>query len=172
MTLRRGSGLTRYTELARTPLDRASELTRSTPLARTARIRTHAEFRAARPTISRDEREARRLVRERADGRCEGCGRHGPTEWAHRVRRGPGAWCASNGLALCGFTSGLPVRPGVLSCHEWSHSFVIEARSVGWTLRTNTDPLTVPALLHGRGLTYLTADGDYRPAPPIEGDAA
>lgn len=118
-------------------------------------------MRASRPTVSREEREARRLVRERSEGTCEGCGRAPATDYAHRVGRAQGGpWCPTNALHLC--------RP----CHSWSHAWPVEARSVGWLLRSHDNPQTFPALLHGRGLTYLTTDGDYRPAPPIEGDAA
>lgn len=83
-----------------------------------------------------------------------------PTDWSHRLARGRlGGWTAQNGLALC------------TPCHRWCHDQPVMARSVGWVVRTNTDPLTVPALLHGLGWTYLTADGGYLPVP-TEGDAA
>lgn len=54
----------------KTPLTSTTPLSRSTPLPR-PRVRTLAEVRASRPTVSREEREARRLVRERSEGTCE-----------------------------------------------------------------------------------------------------
>lgn len=142
----RKSPLTRYTELARTgPLPR---------------VRTLAEVRASRPTISRDERDARAVVRARAAGLCEGCQRAPATDYAHRVGRAQGGpWCPANALHLC--------RP----CHGWCHANPAEARTFGWLLRSTDNPLTSPALLYGRGWTYLTVDGLYVPAP-TEGDAA
>lgn len=162
MTLRRTGPPERRTPLVnRTPLTSTTPLSRSTPLPR-SRVRTLAEVRASRPTVSREEREARKLLAARSGGTCEGCGRAPATDYAHRVGKAQGGpWCPANALALC------------RRCHEWSHGTPTEARSVGWLLRSTDDPATFPALLHGRGLNLLTADGGYRPAaPPTEGGAA
>lgn len=162
MALRRTGPPERKTPLVNhTPLTSSTPLSRSTPLPR-SRIRTLTEVRASRRPVSREEREARRLVRERSGGGCEGCPAAVSTDWSHRVARSRGGeWAAHNGLALC------------RRCHQFCHDQPEMARSVGWVVRTGTDSSTVPALLHGRGWTYLTADGCYRPAaPPTEGDAA
>ncbi len=154
MTLRRTGPPER-----KTPLVSRSELPRT-------RIRTHAEFRAHRPVITPAERHARDAVTARAQGRCEGCGRHGQTEWSHRIARGRGGiWCPSNGIALCGSLAAVLSGGGDNTCHHFCHDQPAMARSVGWIVRTNADPSTVPALLHGRGWTLLTADGLYVPAP-------
>lgn len=147
------SPLSRYTSLvARTPLARSSELARTAPLARTSRLRTHAEFRAAyRPVVTPEEREARAVVRARSMGLCEGCQRAPSTDYAHRVGRAQGGpWCPANALALC------------RGCHVWSHGTPVEARSVGWLLRSTDDYLTFPVLL-SRGLVLLRPDGTFTP---------
>jgi hypothetical protein len=171
MNLRRSSGLSRYTELRPgKPPARTSELARSSGLARSGfRVRTHAEIRASRPPVTPEEKWARDTVRARAAGVCEGCG-HAPAEqYSHRVGRGQlGPWHPANALHLCGDLGG---RPGVLGCHLWATRERVMSRSVGWVLYSTDDFLTFPALLHGRGLVLLTADGGYLPVP-TEGDAA
>ncbi len=176
MTLRRTgdwgrtSGLTRYSELrSTTPLPRTGELSRTAPLRRVSRVRTQEEVRASRPTVSAEERLARAVVRLRATGLCEGCGRAPATDYAHRVRRGPGKWCPSNALHLCGGLAASLARPGALSCHGWSHANPTAARSIGWLLRTTDDPETTPVLLP-RGWVRLHPDGSITPVQ--QGDAA
>jgi hypothetical protein len=121
--------------LRRTPLTSASTLTRKPFVAKPA-------------TRSVEETHARALVWARALGSCEGCGRVGPLDWSHRKARSQGgAWCPSNGLAMC------------RDEHRWCHENPAMARSVGWMVRRNEDPAAIPALLHGIGWVRLTADG-------------
>lgn len=150
--LRRTGPPARRTPLvARTPLAPGVPLQRSAPLARTSPLRTHAEFRAVRPVITADELTARATVKARAAGLCEGCQRAPSTDYAHRVGRAQGGpWCPANALALC------------RRCHEWSHGTPVEARSVGWLLRSTDDYLTFPVLLP-RGLVLLGTDGTFTP---------
>lgn len=121
----------------------------------------------ARPSVRTPaEVEARRLVELRSEGRCEGCNRPGPTEWAHRVSRAQGGpWTAANGLALCGDLTGGHAPTAGGGCHPWSHS--AEGRPIcekrGWILRRRQDPELEPVLIAGRGWQYLTPDGMYRP---------
>lgn len=149
--LRRTGDLSRYTELrSYTPLSRTGDLSRTTPM---RRVRTQEEVRASRPTVTAEERLARAVVRLRAAGLCEGCGRAPATDYAHRVGRAQGGpWCPANALALD------------RACHEWSHSFPVEARSVGWLLRSHDNYLTFPVLLPAHGLVLLGTDGTYIPA--------
>lgn len=163
-----GKPLERRTPLrSHTPLKQGGELSRSTPLPRspmprTPVVRTEAEVRASRrPLVTLEERRARRLVKARVvDGLCEGCGRWPAADYSHRVRRGPGAWCPSNALALC---SDLTTPAGVQGCHPWAHSNPDRARELGWLLRTTDDPLTTPAVLAWRGWFLLADDGGLTP---------
>lgn len=153
------------------PLTSTTPLSRSTPLPR-SRVRTLAEVRASRPTVSREERHARKLLAARSGGTCEGCGRAPATDYAHRVGRAQGGlWCPSNALHLCGGLAAALARPGALSCHAWSHANPTEARSVGWLLRSTDDYLTFPALLPVHGLVLLRPDGTFTPTS-TEGTAA
>ena len=125
---------------------------RGDPIARTPMRR-----KPARRTS--EETRARRLVRDRAEGRCEGCGRAPGVEWAHRVSRAQGGpWCPSNGLLLCG--------PG--GCHHWSHLNPEAARQWGWMLRRHQDPATSPVLHAWHGWVYLGADGSVTPVTDRE----
>ncbi len=115
---------------AKTPLASGS-----TPLRRAALLRQSARTREAaekprKPLVSKpapvtpEERRARRLVRARSNGVCEGCDRARAAHWAHRVRRDVGPWCPSNGLDLCaachtGWAHANPTAPVRLALHGW-----------------------------------------------------
>jgi hypothetical protein len=103
-----------------------------------------------RAKVSPEERNARKVVRARSGGLCEGCGVRPARDWAHRVGRGQqGRWCASNGLDLC--------NPA--GCHDRAHASPSWARERGWILLSTQDPATEPALLAGRGWVLLNNDG-------------
>lgn len=143
-------------------LRRTGPIERKTPLRR-APFNPGQRPKAKRKPVSPEERRARDLVYARSGWICEGCRQAPAAEWAHRVSRAQGGpWCAANGLHLC---NDLTARPGKRGCHEWSHGKDrAEAEALGWILRTHHDYLTTPVWLAGRGLTYLTTDGDYVPA--------
>ena len=135
---------------ARAPLQPGTGLTRN-PLPRTSPGPARRPLSSAHPKVTPEERRARRLVRVRSGGVCEGCRQARATDYSHRVRRGPGAWCPSNALDLCA------------SCHRFGHAEPLKARDLGWLLRTTDDPLIVPACLFGQGWVLLTPDGDAVP---------
>lgn len=81
------------------------------------------------------EAEARRVVRERAAGKCELCRRQA-TNWAHRVGRGQGGlWTPSNGILLCG--------SGTTGCHGWTTHERNHARVGGWIVDSGEHPADV-----------------------------
>ena len=105
------------------------------------------------------------LVRARAYGRCEGCGRSGDSQTHHRITRGMGgvqgaAYDASNnpsnGLRLC------------VECHDRTLDAeeVRECIAMGWVIerRSLINARVVPALIHtvnGYGWWYLTPAGTF-----------
>ena len=159
----------------RSPLVARSGLRRVTPLRASSPPPRSATAPRRRSGMSPEEREARDLVAARAAGRCEGCGRPGVCEWAHRVGRAQGGpWRATNGLWLCGDLTGghAPTTGG--GCHPWSHSRagrpVCERR--GWILRHHHGPATTPVWIFGRGWVLLAADGSCTPAEPARDEEA
>jgi hypothetical protein len=116
--------------------------------------------------VSAEERRARKLVRARSGGVCEGCGQAPATNYSHRIGRGVGGrWCPSNALDLCG--------SGITGCHGYVGARPKAARDErGWRLRSTDDPLTFPVLHAVHGLVLLDADGGFRPVEPIEDVAA
>jgi hypothetical protein len=128
------------------PLPRSSLPLRRGPLSRTPASRTS------------EETSARRGLRGRSGGRCEGCPCAAATDYAHRKACSQGGgWCLSNALHLC------------RACHAWAHANPEMARSVGWMVRRSEDPAAIPALLHGGRWMLLHPDGT---STPIEGRAA
>ncbi|MGW5147601.1 HNH endonuclease [Rhodococcus koreensis] len=73
------------------------------------------------------ERECRRLLMLRCEGRCERCGRWGYTLHHRRKRSQGGLWTASNCVALCG--------SGTTGCHGWVEANPLAAHEVGLWLR-------------------------------------
>lgn len=111
-----------------------------------------------RPKRTAEEAEARRLVRERSGGTCEGCGQRPAVEWSHRVARSQGGlWLASNGLHLC--------SPG--GCHDAAHHRPEWARGLGWMVRRGGIPAFVPARLAGHGWVLLDDSGGFTPADEL-----
>ncbi len=79
------------------------------------------------------ERECRRIVNARAEGRCERCSRPMATTVHHRRKRSQGGpWSPSNCVALCGH--------GTAGCHGWVESNPLAAHSEGLWLRAGEPP--------------------------------
>lgn len=96
------------------------------------------------------EAEARRIVYERSGGLCEADGQARATEWAHRVRRGVGPWCPSNGLHLCH------------EHHAWCHRNPKAGEALGWILPATADWSAVPAVHWLWGHVLLLPDGSFQ----------
>lgn len=135
-----------------TPLSRGTGLTR-TPFVRTAPEKGAGKPRvkplsSARPKVTSEERQGRKLLRLRSAGLCEMCGRRPATDAHHRRNRSQGGtWEITNLLHLCHQDHmAVTVNPA-LAC------------SRGWSVRSTDIPADVPVWLAGRGFTYLTADG-------------
>lgn len=61
-------------------------------------------------------------------------------------------------LLLCG--------SGTTGCHGYIESHRALGRYSGWLVTQAQDPATVPVVIHGRGRTLLTADGQYAEETP------
>lgn len=97
-----------------------------------------------------NEKLARRLVRERAEGRCEVCWIAPGTDTHHRRNRSQGGkWEPENLMLLCH------------SHHMWITVNPKRAREQGWTVPSYADPATTPVWVAGRELVFLTPDGNY-----------
>jgi hypothetical protein len=80
----------------------------------------------------------RKVVRERADGNCERCGRAARLELHHRqfLSRG-GEHTVENIVALCG-------RGNHSGCHGWAHTEGIKATAAGYQIPSKGNPVDVP----------------------------
>lgn len=97
--------------------------------------------------------KVRALVAARSGGVCEGCGVARAVEVHHRqyLSRG-GKNVASNALHLCGFGN------TATGCHGVAHAGYV-GESLGWSVRSRIDPLTVP--VHRRSdRTWWVLDDD------------
>lgn len=105
-----------------------------------------------RAQVSREEREARRLLLARSGGTCEMCGRAPASDAHHRVNRSQGGrWEIANLLHLChAHHMQVTVNPAV-------------AVGRGWSVRSTSDPASTPVWLAGRGWSYLRPDGSVAP---------
>jgi hypothetical protein len=104
------------------------------------------------------ETQARKLVRERARGRCEVCGGNG-YQWSHRRTRSirdEHTWCPCNGLLACS------------TCHMKMHMNPEWARERGLHVSSFVDePGTVPVML--RSFQWrLHCDGSFSPVPATD----
>jgi hypothetical protein len=117
------------------------------------------------------EAEARRVVTERAGGRCELCAATEPLTYAHRLNRSHGGpWAPSNACRLCG--------SGTTGCHGWTEREPLLAYAGGWRIPYGDPraPGEVPVWLAIWGGTWpgwflLADEGTYRPVdngPPPE----
>lgn len=170
MSLRR-TALQRKTELRRTTLPRRTT-TRAARAAKTmARQKAQPGATATGPTAAQ-----RRTVAERAGYRCEVCARvlgwgegafatwTTPHSFHHRRPRAMGGTCRpdsnepQNLLLLCG--------TGTTGCHGRVEANRTLALALGWLLRQDQDPATVPANIwhcdHHTTPRLLTRDGNYQ----------
>lgn len=134
--------------------DRTSELRRSPmppreiPLERGTRtLRSSGPTKAKHPTVTREERSAKKTVRVRSGGLCElrvpGVCLGTYREWSHRWAEGQGGlWLPSNGLASCGWAG----------CHGWLHRNPEKAKALGWIV-----PPTY-RIEHGRRVPVPTSE--------------
>jgi hypothetical protein len=104
----------------------------------------------------------RRIVLDRADGACEGCGRWFSALQIHhrRYRSRGGGHEVSNLLALCGMGN---VQNG--GCHGVAHS--AEGGELGWSCNSWENPKHRPVLYRG-ALMWLVDDGrvvNVKPEP-------
>lgn len=103
---------------------------------------------ARRAKVTAEERNGRKIVRERSQGRCEigiGCV---AAEQHHRMNRSQGgSWKPSNLLHLCA------------SHHLHITTHPQAAREQGWAVASHQDPASTPVWLAGRGFVFLTDDG-------------
>lgn len=153
--MKRGGRLVRKTGLkAKAPLTSASRLQRSALIG--------SQIKTRRPSVSREEREARRIVRARSGGVCEVCGRERATNFQHRQNRSQlGDWTASNGLDVCG--------TGTTGCHGRIHQNPRISYERGWSVRSTASPAVTPVWLASRGWSLLDDAGGVT---PIESSAA
>jgi hypothetical protein len=123
------------------------------------------------------DRLTREAVYERDGGCCACCGRYAldrPHSVGHRLRRSQGGSNeTSNLLTFLGLGDG--------SAGEDDHHYRIDNRgnphdeARGYTVRSGTDPATVPVMIHGEQgdvLVYLTDDAAYSLTAPERGEAA
>lgn len=139
------------------PLQARTALTRKTPLVDRSGGPKRTPFRPSKPTVTAAERSARKVVTARAEGRCEGCGRPGPTDYSHRIGAGVGGpWHPANALALD------------RACHQWLHANPTKARlQRGWRLQSTDNYLTFPAWVYGLGWVLIDEAGEYVPVRDI-----
>lgn len=88
------------------------------------------------------------IVRTRADGLCERCGREGHTLHHRKNRSQGGTWEPANVVLLCG--------DGTQLCHGWVTTHPTKAHEEGFHVKSWEDPAEVPILLHLRVSTRLT----------------
>jgi hypothetical protein len=156
--------------MERSPMPPRREPMRRTPRPRTAsdefgpKVPSPRRPRDVGPVWSSESR-ARRIVRERAEGRCElGCGMPGH-DWSHRrARVHGGLWYPTNGALAC------------RRCHAACEAFPVLADIGGWRIvHRDPDPGTAPIYLQALGdrptgwyfLTDTTAveSAPWAPAP-------
>lgn len=108
--------------------------------------------------MKKEEKEARRLVRERSGGVCEICGEQKATNFQHRKPKAhAGAWSASNGLDVCGMGN-------AFGCHGYLHQNPDMACENGWSVKSWDDESQVPVLTV-QGWVFLGDEGQYLDEP-------
>lgn len=118
-----------------------------------------------------------RIMRDRADGRCEGCGKiSAHLEAHHRVFRSRGGQgTVENGLYLCGWGNHT-------GCHGAAHGQGDYDKAWGWSLQSWQDPAAEPFtdlagrtwMLRPDGTRELVSEepaGDVDPWEPVTVDA-
>lgn len=107
--------------------------------------------------MTKQEKDARLLVRQRSGGICEVCGVRPATNFQHRKNRSQGGtWSAANGLDVCG--------SGTTGCHGAIHHSPKNAYAAGWSVHSTGDEATVPVKTH-YGLVLLDNNGSWKAAP-------
>ena len=95
----------------------------------------------------------RKIINDRAGGRCERCTLRPVEQHHHRRPRGAGGSkrldtnTPANAAALC------------MQCHIWAESHRQQALLEGWLVRQGHSPATVPVLYHGTDWVLFTEDG-------------
>ncbi|EID10206.1 hypothetical protein MPHLEI_22459 [Mycolicibacterium phlei RIVM601174] len=105
--------------------------------------------------------QARKVIHQRGQGRCERCTRFSfALEIHHRRPRAMGGskdWLTNtpaNGVLLCP------------DCHRFIESFREKALEFGWLVRQGHDPRDVPVYYHGVTWVKLDLDGGITHLPP------
>lgn len=129
------------------PLKRLTPLKNRTGLSR-ARFLNRTPLTSRRPVVTKAERDARKTVKQRSEGRCEIGGTCRATDMHHRQNRSQGGqWTPENLLHVCrAHHQHVTVNPQA-------------AREQGWTVPSHRDPAQVPVWLAGRGYALLRNDG-------------
>jgi|SRR6516164_2209433 len=98
-----------------------------------------------------DERKCRSLLRERAGGMCERCGRYGGLTLHHRRKKSQGGqFTPANCVMLCG--------SGTTGDHGWVEGNPNDAEWEGFHVRPWRDPAAAAVKYRGRWV-FLTEDG-------------
>ncbi|QSL99822.1 HNH endonuclease [Gordonia phage LitninMcQueen] len=100
-----------------------------------------------------NEKTARRIVNERADGFCERCGQYGTTIHHRKKRSQLGPWSPQNCVALCG--------DGTRLCHGWCEANPEAAHAEGFWVFSWEDEATIPILHSTRRRLLLNEWGGY-----------
>jgi len=116
-----------------------------------AKAMTRTIVKKKRAKVTAEERSGRRILAERSQGRCEIGLNCLAAEAHHRMNRSQGgSWNPSNLLHLCA------------SHHLHVTTHPQAAREQGWAVASHQDPARTPVWLAGRGLVFLTDDGDIQ----------
>ncbi|ANA85269.1 HNH endonuclease [Gordonia phage BritBrat] len=100
-----------------------------------------------------NEKTARRIVNERADGFCERCGQYGTTIHHRKNRSQGGVWSPQNCVALCG--------DGVRLCHGWATVEPKAAHAEGFKVWSFEDEAVRPIWHSTRRWLLLNEWGGY-----------
>lgn len=171
--MKRTGPLQRTTPLSsRAPLSRSTPLRARTPLRTVPLQRPSSSLPSQKPRegtvappsprkapgrrqVTPEERQTRKVVRERSGDRCERCGAPA-TNMSHRkpVSQG-GKWEPSNILHVCG-------QGNLTGCHAWVHEDRdgVASRS-GWSLKSWQDPAVEP-VTYPDGVWLLDDEGGRR----------
>ena len=92
--------------------------------------------------------KAKKVIRERSGGICEGCAKVRASHIHHRLYKSRlGGGNVANGLHLC------------VGCHGLAHTLFGEQQ--GWSIRSGFDPLKVPVSHAVHGLVTFDDDGGF-----------
>ncbi len=131
-------------------MKRTGSWPRKTPMQRSSQL-TRALMKRKRARATPEERNARKVVAARSEGRCEVCGQTRAGNTHHRRKAGR-VWTPSNLLHVCG--------SGTTGCHGHIEGNPAASIEQGWWVPSHRDPATVPCWLSGRGWCLLSDDGD------------